>query len=44
MGSDKKKMAGKLRYVLLRDVGDVFVTDDVPEDAVLNTLAALSSS
>jgi len=43
MGSDKKKKAGKLRYVLLKDVGDVFVTDQVPEDVVLSTLAALRS-
>ncbi len=43
MGSDKKKKAGKLRYVLLRDIGDVFVTDQVPEKAVLKTLEDLRS-
>jgi 3-dehydroquinate synthase len=43
MRSDKKKKAGKLRYVLLKDIGDVFVTDEVPEDAVLGTLADLTS-
>lgn len=43
MGSDKKKKAGKLHYVLLKNIGDVFVTDRVPEDAVLNTLAVLRS-
>ncbi|MCK5351242.1 3-dehydroquinate synthase, partial [bacterium] len=43
MGSDKKKKAGKLRYVLIKNVGDVFVTDQVPEDAVLSTLAELKS-
>ena len=43
MGSDKKKKAGKLHYVLLKNIGDVFVTDQVPEDAVLNTLAVLKS-
>jgi 3-dehydroquinate synthetase len=41
MRSDKKKKAGKLRYVLLRDIGDVFVTDEVPEDVVSKTFAAL---
>jgi 3-dehydroquinate synthetase len=41
MRSDKKKEAGKLRYVLIKDIGDVFVTDEVPEDAVLKTLTAL---
>jgi len=43
MGSDKKKKAGKLHYVLLKNIGDVFVTDQVPEDAVLSTLAELKS-
>jgi len=43
MGSDKKKKDGRLRYVLLKDVGDVFVTDQVHEDAVLDTFAALKS-
>ncbi len=37
MGSDKKKAAGRLRFVLLRDVGDVFVTGDVAETAVMET-------
>ncbi|MGK2905943.1 MAG: 3-dehydroquinate synthase [Desulfuromonadales bacterium] len=41
MSSDKKKKAGKLRYVLIRSIGDVFVTDQVPEAALLNTLTAL---
>lgn len=41
MKVDKKKMAGKLRFVLLRQVGDPFITNDVPEGAVINTLDAL---
>jgi 3-dehydroquinate synthase len=41
MFSDKKKAAGKLRFILLRDVGDVFVTGDVTETAVLATLTAV---
>lgn len=41
MGSDKKKQDGRLRFVLLRDVGDVFVRPDVPEAALLDTLAAV---
>ncbi len=44
MGSDKKKAAGKLRFVLLRDVGDVFVTDAVGETAVLATLEDVMDS
>lgn len=38
MGSDKKKKAGRLRFVLIRDVGDVVVRDDVPEAAVMAAL------
>lgn len=41
MGSDKKKVSGKLRFILLRDVGDVFVTDDVPREAVLEAIEAV---
>ncbi len=41
MFSDKKKAAGKLRFILLRDVGDVFVSGDVAETAVLNAITAL---
>ncbi len=44
MGSDKKKQAGRLRFVLIRDIGDVFVRGDVPEAAVLSVLAELSES
>ncbi|HID54827.1 MAG TPA: 3-dehydroquinate synthase [Anaerolineae bacterium] len=43
MFSDKKKAAGKLRFILLRDVEDVFVADDVPETAVMETLAAVQA-
>ena len=38
MGSDKKKRAGKLRFVLPRAIGDVIVTDEVPRQAVLEVL------
>ncbi len=41
MSSDKKKTAGRLRFVLLRDIGDVFVTDAVTQPAVLETLEEL---
>lgn len=44
MGSDKKKLRGRLRFVLLRDVGDVFVTADVPSATVLQTLQELQAS
>jgi 3-dehydroquinate synthase len=42
MQADKKIAAGKLNFVLLRDVGDVFVTDDVPAPAVRAILEQLT--
>jgi shikimate kinase / 3-dehydroquinate synthase len=42
MSSDKKKKDGKLRFVLIRRIGDVFVTDQVAEEILLSTLTALS--
>lgn len=38
MGHDKKKAAGALRFILLRNVGDAFVCGGVAETAVLATL------
>lgn len=43
MGSDKKRAAGQLRFVLLRDIEDVFVTGEVERTAVLETLAELAA-
>jgi 3-dehydroquinate synthase len=42
MGSDKKKAAGQLRFVLLRGAGDVFVTGDVLDTAVYAALSAIT--
>ncbi|MBN1847581.1 MAG: 3-dehydroquinate synthase [Deltaproteobacteria bacterium] len=42
MSSDKKKTAGRLRFVLLRDIGDVLITDAVPQPAVVATLEELT--
>lgn len=42
MSRDKKRTAGRLRFVLLRDIGDVFVTDAVNQTEVLATLKELS--
>jgi 3-dehydroquinate synthase len=42
MNSDKKRLAGQLRFVLLREVGQAFVTDAVPDSAVLATLQEVS--
>jgi len=38
MGSDKKKRGRKLRFVLPRALGDVIVTDDVPQDVIMAVL------
>jgi 3-dehydroquinate synthase len=44
MASDKKKKAGRLRFVMLRDIGDVFVTDKVDRAAVIETLQELTTA
>ncbi|MFW8592946.1 3-dehydroquinate synthase [Cribrihabitans neustonicus] len=38
MGQDKKVVAGQLRFVLARGIGQAFVTADVPGAAVLSVL------
>lgn len=38
MGQDKKVVDGQLRFVLARDIGQAFVTADVPGDRVLELL------
>lgn len=38
MGQDKKVVAGQLRFILARSIGDAFVTGDVPTDAVKTLL------
>ena len=38
MGSDKKKVTGRLRFVLPRDIGDVFVSERVTREQVLSVL------
>lgn len=34
LGHDKKNIAGRLHWILLKDIGQVMVSADVPEDAV----------
>jgi 3-dehydroquinate synthase len=38
MGQDKKVVDGKLRFILARGIGQAFVADDVPGEAVLKLL------
>ncbi|MCP4422634.1 MAG: 3-dehydroquinate synthase [Chloroflexi bacterium] len=44
MFRDKKKAAGKLRFILLREVGDVFVSGDVMETAVMDSVTAVQKT
>jgi shikimate kinase / 3-dehydroquinate synthase len=44
MFSDKKKESGKLRFILLQDVGDVFVSGDVVQTAVLETIMSVQAT
>ncbi len=40
MGHDKKNIGSRIRYVLLREVGDAFVAEDVPSDAIRTLVAS----
>ncbi len=42
MQSDKKKRAGQLRFILIRGIGQAFVSDQVSDQDVLDTLSSLS--
>jgi len=42
MRHDKKRRGNRLRFVLLRDVGDAFVTDTITPDDLLPVLASLN--
>jgi shikimate kinase / 3-dehydroquinate synthase len=44
LGSDKKRVAGRQRYVLPIDGGGVIIRDDVTEDAVRKALASVNST
>lgn len=42
MARDKKRTAGRLRFILLREVGDAFLSEPVPDAVLQETLAAVS--
>ncbi|MDX8391272.1 MAG: 3-dehydroquinate synthase [Mariprofundaceae bacterium] len=44
MGHDKKNIGSRIRYILLRDIGDAFVAGDVHEDAIRNLISSFSDS
>ncbi|MCZ7528407.1 MAG: hypothetical protein M5U14_19780 [Acidimicrobiia bacterium] len=41
MGSDKKKAAGVMRFVLIHDVGQAFVRSNVAKEDVLAAITAV---
>jgi 3-dehydroquinate synthase len=41
MGTDKKRQDGKLRFILLKDIGQPLIRDDVPETQVMKVLESL---
>jgi 3-dehydroquinate synthase len=38
MGQDKKVVDGKLRFILVRDLGQAFVTSDVARESLVSVL------
>jgi 3-dehydroquinate synthase len=38
MGLDKKVEGGKIRFILLKRIGEAFVTGDIPPEHLKNTL------
>ena len=43
MHKDKKTAVGKVRFILIRDVGDVFLQGGVPETAVFESIRAVQA-
>jgi 3-dehydroquinate synthase len=39
MGHDKKVTDGRIRYVLLKRIGEAFVTDQIPREALADVLS-----
>jgi len=44
LSRDKKRLAGRVRWVLPRTVGEVLLTDEVPSDVVLGILKDMTTS
>jgi 3-dehydroquinate synthase len=42
--SDKKRLAGRVRWVLPKTIGEVFLTDQVPPDVALDVLRGMIGS
>ncbi len=41
MQRDKKRLSGRIHYVLIRAAGEVFITSNVPQQAVVDTIIGL---
>ena len=44
MGADKKVESGRLRFVLLKKIGEAFITADVPEEVLTATLSGIAAN
>jgi len=44
LDKDKKRLAGRVRWVLPRTIGEAFLTNEVPPDVVLKVLKGMTSS
>jgi 3-dehydroquinate synthetase len=44
MASDKKKATGQLRFILLHEIGDVFITGEVSDFQIIETLRQCGAS
>jgi len=44
MGHDKKNIGSRIRYILLRDIGDAFLAEDVSPDAIRRLIASYGSA
>jgi 3-dehydroquinate synthase len=44
LNRDKKRLAGRIRWVLPRTIGEVFLTDEVPSDVVVGILKDMTAS
>jgi 3-dehydroquinate synthase len=44
MGLDKKVEGGRIRFILLKKIGEAFITADVPEELVTATLSGITAN
>ena len=44
MGLDKKVEGGRIRFILLKKIGEAFITADIPEELVTATLSGITAN